>query len=143
MRFHTSLIATLIAASTFAGQSDAQTSCRSANAQSDQFKGVITRMMDSDMADFRATYSMPLVTASQIALVADSAVCVSAGQAMDALASTMDPTPRPAATIPLWVYQIGTSYYAVVDTLSPNDNDADFIYLFDSSWNFKGFSFVQ
>ena len=100
-------------------------------------------MMDADMVAFRTSYGIPLVTSSQITLVADSTVCARAGQAMDALASTMDPTSRPAATIPLWVYQIGTTYYAVVDTLSSNTNDADFIYLFDSSWIFKGVSFVQ
>jgi len=99
--------------------------------------------MDADMSDFRTSYNIPLVTSSQIILVTDSTTCARAGQAMDAFASTIDPTSRPAATTPLFVFQIGTQSFAVVDLLSPNDNDADFIYLFDSLWNFKGVSFVQ
>lgn len=65
-----------------------------------------------------------------------------AGQAMDAYARTIDPAPRPASAIPLFVFQIGTSF-AVVDLLSPNDNDADFMYFFSPTWDFKGTAFVQ
>ncbi|MGI8400220.1 MAG: hypothetical protein ACR2NS_01265 [Gemmatimonadaceae bacterium] len=120
----------------------AQTPCRTAGWESDQFKGILTRAMDSDMVDFRARYSLPLVTPAQITFVSDSTVCARAGAAMDAFASTFDTTARPASTVPLYVFQVGTSF-AVVDLLTPNKSDADFIYFFGPSWNFTGVSFMQ
>jgi hypothetical protein len=120
----------------------AQNRCRAAGWESAQFKGSLTRMMDSDQADVRAHFALPLVTPAQITLVSDSTVCARAGQAMDAYSRTVDPTPRGPSTIQLYVFQVGSSF-AVVDTLTPNDADADFIYFFDASWNFTGFAFVQ
>ncbi|MGI8400224.1 MAG: hypothetical protein ACR2NS_01285 [Gemmatimonadaceae bacterium] len=61
---------------------------------------------------------------------------------MDDFARTMDPTPHPASTIPLYVFQIGTSH-AIVDLLSPNDAGADFIYFFGPSWGFTDVAFSQ
>lgn len=120
----------------------AQSRCRAADTDSNHFLRVINRMMGSDWAAYRTSFSLPLVTPTQITLASDSTVCARADQAMDAHARTVDPAPRPASTIPLYVFQIGTSY-AVVDLLSPNDNDADFIYFFGPSWNFTGVSFSQ
>ncbi len=123
-------------------QGFAQSRCRPHDEDSDHFLRVMNLMMGPSHAGYRTSLSIPLVTAAQITLVTDSTVCARAGQAMDALARTVDPAPRPPSTIPLFVFQIGTSY-AVIDLLSPNDNDADFIYFFDPSWNFTGVSFSQ
>jgi len=120
----------------------AQTRCRAADTNSAHFLRVINMMMSPEHAASRTAYSLPLVASAQIALVSDSTVCARAGQAMDAFARTVDSTSRPPSTLPLFVFQIGTSY-AVVDLLSPNDEDADFIYFFGSSWNFTGTAFSQ
>jgi hypothetical protein len=123
-------------------RSEAQSSCRPANFESDAFLGVMKAMMDSDMVEFRSSYSIPLVTPAEISFVSDSTVCANAGVAMDALGLAIDSTSRAPSAISLFVFQIGTSY-AVVDLLSHNTNDADFIHIFSSSWVYKGTAFIQ
>jgi hypothetical protein len=120
----------------------AQSRCRGADTDSDHFIRVINLMMGPNWTEYRTSFRLPLVTSAQVTLVSDSTVCARAGQAMDAHALTVDPAPRPRSTIPLFVFQIGTSY-AVVNLLSPNETDADFIYFFGPSWNFTGTSFSQ
>jgi hypothetical protein len=120
----------------------AQSRCRAADANSAHFLRVIGLMMMPEHSISRTSNHLPLVNPSEITLVADSTVCSRAGQAMDSLGHARDGITRPPSTIPLFVFQIGTSH-AVVDLLSPNDNDADLIYFFGPSWNFSGISFSQ
>jgi hypothetical protein len=124
------------------GHGSAQSRCRAADTNSAHFLRVINMMMSPEHSASRTGNSLPVVTSAQITLVADSTVCSRAGQAMDSLSHARDGVTRPPSTIPLFVFQIGTSH-AVVDLLSPNDNDADLIYFFGSSWNFTGISFSQ
>jgi hypothetical protein len=120
----------------------AHSRCRPADANSDHFLRVINLMMLPQHSASRTGNGLPLVTSSQITLVADSTVCSRAGKAMDSLGYARDGVKRPPSTIPLFVFQIGTSH-AVVDLLSPNDNDADLIYFFGPSWKLSGISFSQ
>jgi hypothetical protein len=124
------------------GYGAAQTRCRAADTNSAHFLRIINMMMSPEHSASRTGHSLPLVTSAQITLVTDSTLCSTAGQAMDSVSHARDGVTRPPSTIPLYVFQIGTSY-AVVDLLSPNDNDADFIYFFGASWNFTGVSFSQ
>jgi hypothetical protein len=119
-----------------------QSRCRAADANSQHFLRVIGMMMMPEHSISRTSNHLPLVKSSQITLVTDSTVCSRAGKAMDSLGHARDGITRPPSTIPLFVFQIGTSH-AVVDLLSPNDNDADLIYFFGPSWNFSGISFSQ
>jgi hypothetical protein len=142
MRYITRAFATMLMLACVSARELAQNRCRPRDEDSDHFLRVINLMMRPDWANYRASFGLPLVTSQQIALVSDSTICATAGQTMDAHARTVDPAPRAPSTVPLFVFRIGTSY-AVVDLLSPNTNDADFIYFFDSSWNYKGVSFSQ
>jgi hypothetical protein len=125
-----------------AHDASAQSTCRAADGESARFLGVLTRMMQADEAGLRTSMSVSLVDTSQIVLVTNSTVCVQAGQALDSLAYAINPVTHSPASIPLFVFQIGTSY-AIVDLLSPNANDAEFIHFFSSSWQYTGTSFVQ
>ena len=120
----------------------AQSRCRAADTNSAHFVRIFNLMMMPEHSISRTSNHLPLVKSSQITLVTESTVCSRAGQAMDSLGHARDGVTRPPSTIPLFVFQIGTSY-AVVDLLSPNDNDADLIYFFGPSWNFSGISFSQ
>jgi len=120
----------------------AQSRCRPADTNSDHFVRIFNLMMLPEHTATRTRKSLPLVTSAQITVVTDSTVCSRAGQAMDSLGYARDGVTRPPSTIPLYVFQIGASY-AVVDLLSPNDNDADLIYFFGPSWNSTGISFSQ
>src|SRR6185503_7039789 len=138
----TTLISALLLLLGAAHNARAQTSCRAANAESDRFLGVLNRMMQDDEADLRTSLSVPLVNSSQITLVSDSTACALAGQAIDSLAHAINPVQHTPASIPLFVFQIGTSY-AIVDLLSTNGNDAEFIHFFSTSWQYTGTAFVQ
>ena len=122
---------------------EAKTRCRPSGWESAQYRGVLQRLMDADQANFRAQHKVPLVDPNSITLVSDPAVCEQAGRAMDSFARTIDPHGKhKPSTIPLYVYQVG-EMHVVVDLLSPNDNDADFLYFFDDSWKSAGVAFVQ
>lgn len=142
LRYRTRTFAVLLVLGCVSAQAAPHNRCRPRDEDSDHFLRVINLMMRPEWASYRASFGLPFVTPKQIVLVSDSTVCANAGRAMDAFARTIDPAPRAPSTIPLFVFQIGTSY-AVVDLLSPNTNDADFIYFFDSMWNYKGVSFSQ
>jgi len=78
--------------------------------------------MDSDVgqAQARAEFGIPLVSPSEITLVADSATCALAGQAVDSLLHAWHPTATiPPWQVPLYVFKIGTSY-ATMDRSVPN-----------------------
>ena len=124
------------------GPTTAQSRCRPADTNSAHFVRVINLMMMPEHSISRTSNHLPLVKSSEITLVTDSTVCSRAGQAMDSLGHARDGVTRPPSTIPLFVFQIGTSH-AVADLLSPNDNDADLIYFFGPSWRFSGISFSQ
>jgi hypothetical protein len=139
------LVRTLTAAAFLLLISDsasAQSRCRPADTNSAHFVRIFNLMMMPEHSISRTSNHLPLVKSSQISLVTDSTVCSRAGQAMDSLGYARDGVTRPPSTIPLFVFQIGTSH-AVVDLLSPNDNDADLIYFFGPSWRFGGISFSQ
>jgi hypothetical protein len=142
MRYVAKIFALVLTLGCVSEHAVAHNRCRPRDADSDHFVRVINLMMRPDGANYRASFGLPLASSQQIALVSDSTICAVAGQAMDAYARTVDPAPRAPSTIPLFVFRIGTSY-AVVDLLSPNTNDADFIYFFDSTWKYKGVSFSQ
>lgn len=139
MRHFQSVIAFLGLAVVSANIVGAQTTCHAASGDSDHFLRVIQAMMAADQQPVRTSFSLPLVTSSQISLVSDPSVCARAGQALDSLANAWVPRspPLPPSTTSLYVFQIGTSY-AVVDLISPNENDADFVYFFDSLWSYTG-----
>jgi hypothetical protein len=80
-------------------------------------------------------FRLPPVSAADIHLVSDSAICARAGEI---LAAHQKPGQPPYTS--LYVYQIGTSF-AVIDRHT--DGDYDGIYYFDPNWRQSGSEFAQ
>lgn len=118
----------------------AQQSCHKADVNSAHFIQTLVAMMDTAAARtaLRTTLNLPVVTATQITLVTDSAVCARAGQAADSVAKvwepsmTLDPT-----TDPLYVIKVGTSY-AIADLNNVDDGETDFVFIFGPLWEYRG-----
>lgn len=97
-----------------------QATCHTADEHSATVIYQITRLMDSNQAQARLEFGVPLVAPSEITLVADSATCARAGQAVDSLLYVWHPTATiPPWQAPLYVFKIGTSY-AAMDRSTPN-----------------------
>lgn len=116
-----------------------QNTCHVADRHSAVFLANFRGMMAASGAGLRTKFSLPLVPASEITLVADSATCARAGQAADSVMSSWDPTDPPiATTAPLYVIKIGTSY-AVVDLSDPDPNDEyASVFVFGPAWVYRG-----
>ncbi|MGZ3372268.1 MAG: hypothetical protein ACXU9Z_03155 [Gemmatimonadaceae bacterium] len=113
----------------------AQATCHAADQHSADVIYQINRMMDSGQAQARLDFGVLLVTPSEITLVADSATCVRAGQAVDSLLHVWNPTATiPAWQTPLYVFKIGTSY-AALDRSTPNRPEY-WVIFFTSVWAF-------
>jgi hypothetical protein len=114
-----------------------QAACHGADHHSADVIYQITRMMDSrvDQAQTRGEFGIPLVSPSEITLVADSATCARAGQVVDSLLHVWNPTATiPAWQVPLYVFKIGTSY-ATMDRSTPNQ-PAYWVKFFTPLWGF-------
>lgn len=112
-----------------------QATCHAADQHSADVINQINRMMDSDQAQARLDFGVPLVAPSEITLVAGSATCARAGEAVDSLLHVWNPTAtiRPWQT-PLYVFKIGTSY-AAMDRSTPNRPEY-WVIFFTSAWAF-------
>lgn len=118
----------------------AQQTCHTADVNSTHFIETLVAMMDTaaGRTALRTTLNLPVVAASQITLVTDSAVCARAGQAADSVASVWDPTLTLSPTTdPLYVIKVGTSY-AVADLNNVDDGDGDFVFIFGPLWEYRG-----
>jgi len=112
-----------------------QAICHGADEHSASVIYQINRMMDSSGAQARVDFGVPLVPSSEITLVADSATCARAGQAVDSVLHVWNPTATiPAWQTPLYVFKIGTSY-AAMDRSTPSQ-DAYWVMFFTSGWAF-------
>lgn len=122
----------------------AQATCKSADEMSNHFGKVLIQMMSADYAAGRAKLGLQQVDSTQITLVSDPAVCAQAGQALDSLSQSWTPAspPRPSSAPALYVFLVGSSY-AVVYLPPDNEDDADFIFIFGSTWNYTGTALSQ
>lgn len=110
-------------------------SCRPADARSARMIGTLTQLMTGSTDDNKTRISLrlPSVTASQIVLVTDSAVCARALQVLDSVVHVTNPdAPANIPARTLYVISIG-SYIAVSD---PGDrsNGRMIINFFDAAW---------
>lgn len=112
-----------------------QATCHAADKHSADVIYQINRMMDSSEAQARLNFGVPLVALSEISLVADSATCARAGEAVDSLLHVWNPTATiPPWQTPLYVFRIGTSY-AAMDRSTPNRPEY-WVIFFTSAWAF-------
>lgn len=112
-----------------------QATCHAADEHSAAVIHQVNGMMDSAQAQARLDFGVPLVSPSEIALVADPAICARAGQAVDSLLHVWNPTATiPAWQTPLYVFKIGTSY-AALDRGTPNQ-PAYWVIFFTAAWAF-------
>jgi hypothetical protein len=121
-------------------QLSAQQTCHRADVNSAHFIETLVAMMDTaaGRTSLRTTLNLPVVAASQITLVTDSAVCARAGQAADSVAKVWDPSMTlDATTDPLYVIKVGTSY-AVADLNNVDDGHGDFVFIFGPLWEYRG-----
>lgn len=133
------LIAGLLCVSiTSASAGQAQNPCHSPHRQSAVLLADFRAMMSPAGAGVRAKLSLPVVPASEIVLVADSATCARAIQAADSMMTVWNPADPPGpTTYPIYVLRIGTSY-AVVD-LSDNSSSSEYasVFFFGPGWVFR------
>jgi hypothetical protein len=121
-------------------QLSGQQTCHRADVNSTHFIETLVAMMDTAAArtTLRTTLNLPVVAASQITLVTDSAVCARAGQAADSVAKVWEPSMTfDPITDPLYVIKIGTSY-AVADLNNVGDGEKDFVFIFGPLWEYRG-----
>jgi hypothetical protein len=112
-----------------------QATCHVADEYSAAVLHQITSMMDSSHAQARTEFGVPLVQRSDIALESDSATCVRAGQVVDSLLHSWNPTATvPPWSNPLYVFKIGASH-AAMDRSIPNQS-AYWVLFFTSAWAF-------
>lgn len=129
------ILSILLSAFILARPAFGQATCHAADENSAAVIDAINRVMDSGQAQARLDLGVPLVPPSEITLVADSATCARAGQAVDSLLHVWNPTATiPSWQTPLYVFKIGTSY-AAMDRSTPNQ-DAYWVMFFTSAWAF-------
>lgn len=133
------LIAALLCISiTSASRVQGQNPCHGPDRMSAVLLADFRSMMTPAGAEVRAKLSLPVVPASEIVLVADSATCARAIQAADSMMTVWTPADPPGPiTYPIYVMRIGTSY-AIVD-LSDDSSTSEYasVFFFGPDWVFR------